>query len=182
MKKLIGHDVGSVTFDAVGGTVTFAGVELEQEQLLLVTNATRGVILYNFASAPKGGVLVGGVLTLTVSTAGMADTDALQVYADLPEYQPATEAKQDQIAALAQEIKTLSDTMLYFTTAMLDKMPLLDNRDSAMVNITGGSTTVAGTVPALGTLNNLNGGNVALLPYQLGAGAFHIYNQIAVTP
>lgn len=100
----------------------------------------------------------------------------------------ATEAKQDTISSLVTEIrasteqnKSLIDTLLYFTAAVLDKMPQLTSTDDARVQMNGGTLSTLTTATTVGTLNNLAGGNVALIPWQLGAGAFHIYNQITVT-
>jgi hypothetical protein len=82
---LIGHDLGSYAFDAVAKTVTLSGIPaITQDQILLVTNTKTGAILYNFADPATGGTLVGLVLTLLGSTAGMTNSDPLQVYVDLP--------------------------------------------------------------------------------------------------
>ena len=63
MKQLIGHDIGTFVFDPAARTITFSGVTLTQDQILLVTNTTDGLILYNFADATLGGTLAGSVLT-----------------------------------------------------------------------------------------------------------------------
>ena len=99
MKQLIGHDIGSATFNPAARTVTFSGLTLTQEQILLVTNTTDGVLLYNFADAALGGVLTGNVLTLACDTTAMSAEDALQVYVDLPQPAPAREATAEAILA-----------------------------------------------------------------------------------
>jgi hypothetical protein len=103
------------------------------------------------------------------------------------------------IEALTEEVKVLNDMMLYFVTAMIDKLPRLDVADREAVNVETGTLTSVGTVStvtgvttvstvttvsgvtAVTNLNGLQNTPVALLPYQLGAGAFHIYNQIEVS-
>ena len=56
-----------------------------QEQILLITNVTDGIIIYNFASPTGNGTLVGNVLTLDYDTSSMDALDDLQIYVDIPE-------------------------------------------------------------------------------------------------
>lgn len=84
MKQQIGIDIGSYAFNAAAKTVTFSGVSLVQEQILVVINTTEGTILYDLSVAAKGGILSGNVLTLTCETAGMQNTDRLAIFVDLP--------------------------------------------------------------------------------------------------
>ena len=86
--------------------------------------------------------------------------------------------------ATAQAIQALSDTMLYFITAMLEKMPMLNTNDQAMVavqNTITANIAASQTLANLTTLNNYAGGNTALIPFQQGAGAPHIYQAIQVS-
>ena len=84
MKQLIGHDIGSYVFDASAKTITFSGISITQEQLLIATNTTDGAMIYCFADSSLGGVLSGSVLTLVFDTTTMSDADALQIYIDIP--------------------------------------------------------------------------------------------------
>jgi len=85
MKKLIGHDLGSYSFDATGQTITLSGLDtLSQEQLLLITNTTDGAFLYNFGdSGTTATIDSGNTITLGYDTTTMSDTDAIQVYVDV---------------------------------------------------------------------------------------------------
>lgn len=85
MKKLIGHDLGTCVFAPAAKTLTFSGVTLTLEQILLITNTTDGIILYSFADPTKGGTLAGSVLTLAYDTAAMSAGDALQIFVDVPD-------------------------------------------------------------------------------------------------
>ena len=69
------------TFDAAAKTVTFLGTVPTMEQLQLITNVTKGEIIYHFADPSTGGTLAGNVLTLECSTTGMSNTDHLQIFA-----------------------------------------------------------------------------------------------------
>lgn len=85
MKQLIGVDVGSYTFDASAQTVTISGVtgNLNLEQILIITNVTDQIIIYNFADVAKGGSISSNVITLEHDTTSMSDTDRLQIWVDI---------------------------------------------------------------------------------------------------
>jgi len=84
MKQLIGVDVGSYTFNPTSKIVTIAGVAtLALEQILLITNVTKGVIIYNFADPTAGGTIASNVLTLAYNTTSMSTTDRLQIFIDV---------------------------------------------------------------------------------------------------
>jgi hypothetical protein len=86
MKRLVGRDVGSVTFDASAQTITLVDLPtLGLENILLVTNVTDQQIIYNFANTALGGSISANVLTLDYDTTSMADADELQVWVDLPD-------------------------------------------------------------------------------------------------
>ena len=75
MKQLIGSDLGSTVFDPVAGTIAFSGLpDLTLANVLVVTNVTAGVMLYNFADPALGGSLTGNVLALECATTAMAAT------------------------------------------------------------------------------------------------------------
>lgn len=85
MKKLVGSDIGTAAFDAAAGTITFAGIPaITLANILVITDVTAGVMLYNFADASLGGVLTGSTLYLELDTAGLNSTDVLQCWLDLP--------------------------------------------------------------------------------------------------
>ena len=75
--------VQNYVFDKAAGTVTFSDyVSIRLDSVLLITNVTSNVIVYNFADATKGGAVVNNVLTLDYNTSAMARTDNLQIYYD----------------------------------------------------------------------------------------------------
>jgi len=83
MKKLIKN----VVFDASAKTITFSDyASISLERVLLITNITDGIIIYQFNDPLKGGSVLANVLTLDYDTTGMSDTDDLQIfYEDLAE-------------------------------------------------------------------------------------------------
>jgi len=88
MKLLVGQDIGSYSFSpglSNIGTVTLTlPYSIKPEQLLLVTNVTDGIILYNFADSSAHGSFNNGVLTLLLDTSSMSSSDSLQIYIDVP--------------------------------------------------------------------------------------------------
>lgn len=80
MKKLIQEYV----FNKTNKTITFAEV-FTLEQILLITNVTDNIVIYNFADSSLGGSLVGNVLTLAYDTSSMSDTDSIQIFVDIPD-------------------------------------------------------------------------------------------------
>lgn len=73
--------VTNYTFNAIAKTVTFNSYStLELNRLLLITNATRNTIIYNFASPALGGVVTGNIIRLTADTSTMQNTDKLQIF------------------------------------------------------------------------------------------------------
>ena len=72
------------TFNASTKTITLTGLNIEQDQLLLVTNATRGVVYYNFASSSLRATVTAGantsVVLLDASTTGHSNNDQLVIH------------------------------------------------------------------------------------------------------
>lgn len=92
--------VTDYSFNASSKTVTFNSyTNIELNRLLLITNATRNTIIYNFANPTLGGTIAGNILTLATSTAGMSSDDKLQIFYE-NEDTPAT----DQMITLLNRI------------------------------------------------------------------------------
>lgn len=73
--------VTNYTFNASAKTISFNNYStIDLSRLLLITNATRNTIIYNFASPALGGTVRGNTITLNTSTVGMLNTDALQIF------------------------------------------------------------------------------------------------------
>lgn len=75
--------VTNYTFDASAQTVTFSdysGSGITLENVLLITNVTDQVIIYQFNDTSLGGSVATNVLTLEYNTTSMADTDDLQIW------------------------------------------------------------------------------------------------------
>jgi hypothetical protein len=72
------------TFNAATKQITFNTTDVVSlNQVLVITNVTDNVIIYNFADPAKGGVITNNVLTLTYDTTTMSNSDSLQIFLDL---------------------------------------------------------------------------------------------------
>ena len=79
MKRLIEN----YTFNsATKQVILFDSENITQEKLLLVTNMTDGVIIYNFADNNIRGTIQGNIITLNYDTTSMSDTDKLQIWVE----------------------------------------------------------------------------------------------------
>jgi len=99
------------TFDASEKTITFNTSEnITLEKVLIITNVTDNIIIYNFANPQFGGTISNNVLTLNYNTTSMSDTDALQIFIENP-YTPASEETlqvlEDQTVLLRRMVKLL---------------------------------------------------------------------------
>lgn len=72
------------TFNAAAKTIKFITTDtISLDEVLLITNVTKNIIIYNFANPALGGTISNNTLTLTYNTAaGMSNTDVLQIYLD----------------------------------------------------------------------------------------------------
>ena len=93
------------TFNAATKQITFNTTDVVSlNQVLVITNVTDNVIIYNFADAAKGGTITNNVLTLTFDTTSMSNTDSLQIFLDLY----GTPSTDDSVVLLRRLIQLLT--------------------------------------------------------------------------
>lgn len=79
MKRLIEN----YTFNPTTKQIIIIDSEnIPQEKLLLITNMTDGIIIYNFADNNARGSIQGNIITLNYDTTSMSDTDKLQIWVE----------------------------------------------------------------------------------------------------
>lgn len=79
MKTLISN----YQFNAAQKKITFSDyTTIDLERILLITNVTNNVIIYNFADSSLGGTVNQNILTLTYDVTSMSNTDKLQIFYD----------------------------------------------------------------------------------------------------
>lgn len=102
--------VTNYTFNAAAGTVTFTDYNpVLLDAILLITNVTDNVIIYNFADSTKGGTVSTNVLNLAFDTSTMSDTDDLQIFYD-NDVIPATDTT---LASLGMVVTNAIDQTAY---------------------------------------------------------------------
>jgi hypothetical protein len=93
------------TFNAATKQITFNTTDIVSlNQVLVITNVTDNVIIYNFADPAKGGVITNNTLTLTFDTTTMSNTDSLQIFLDLY----GTPSTDDSVVLLRRLIQLLT--------------------------------------------------------------------------
>ena len=149
MKQLVGSDRGAFAFDPVAGTIAFSGLpDLTLANVLVVTNVTAGVMLYNFADPAMGGSLTGNVLSLEGATTGMAATDTLQVWVDVPAETPVD---------LRVVLRKVLTALVY--PPWLDRV---QNRRMARVTVESGTVSTVGTVTNVSSIDSYQGRVLAI--------------------
>jgi hypothetical protein len=168
--------VKNYTFNKSLKQVTISNIaELDIEQVLLITNVTANVIIYNFADPLAGGYTTGNVLVLDFDTASMSDTDKLQIFLDIPNY---------------QDLETLADVLVAGMSGILTQLQSM-KKSQGMADVGGRVRTVAeggsvaissGTVTTVSNIASVGGfaGNLYVAT-QTNQGWASLRNKIGVS-
>jgi hypothetical protein len=151
MKRLLGTDItGSYTFNPTAKTIEFRGLaeNITLDNILLITNVSRNIIIYNFADVNKGEQsFSNNVLTLTYDTAGagMAASDVLQIFLDVNSnsFDTKKTTTDDEIAMLRRIVK------------LMESQAACDPAQRQRITLDAATATAAVTV-AQATAANLN--------------------------
>lgn len=151
--------ITNYVFDKSAKTVTFTDyTTIRLDSLLLITNVTDGVIVYNFASPTLGGTVSGNVLTLTYDTSSMSDSDKLQIFYDDSSIQPANTTNQTELAELTETLQELVSRLNVIASMANSGVPALRAMlMSGSTTAVTGSLTTAGTVSTVSNVTNLGG-------------------------
>ena len=150
-------------------------VQIKIEQILLITNITDNIIIYNFADNSLGGTISSNVLTLNYNTVSMSNTDSLQIFIDTPNV--------DFIA--------LNDLLADGLSEIVHQLQSIRN-DGGMADVSGRvrcnvetGTINVGTATTVSTVANISaGGGIGLqnsIMSMTNQGWGNIRNKISVT-
>ena len=104
--------IDKYTFDASAKTVEFVGYDnIDLNRVLLITNVTDGIILFNFADSAKVGSVTNNVLTLDHDTTSMSDSDDLLIFYQEDDYE-VTDGGQKKIWTSDQNVAELLKEVL----------------------------------------------------------------------
>lgn len=146
--------IQNYSFDASEKKITLTDyTTIRLDSILLITNVTDNIIIYNFADPLLGGTVATNVLTLTYNTVSMSDTDKLQIW-------------YDEVSANSTPLNTPTTTAVTLTNAsttyLLPTSQLADRRTLIIYNVSDtdmfiGSSSVTTTngilLPSGGTMN-----------------------------
>lgn len=136
--------VTNYTFDKTAKTVTFTDyTTIRLDSILLITNVTDNVIIYNFANPLLGGTVSSNVLTLTYNTSSMDNADKLQIFYDDVDVQPANSVNQETLSSLVETLNELASRLNVLASMANAGAPAL-----RVIPIASVSTAVTGSVTA----------------------------------
>ena len=154
MKELIKDYI----FDPTNKNVVFNNYDkIDLERVLLITNVTDNVIIYNFANPVAGGRVVNNnILNLQYDTTTMSNTDKLQIFYEV-DAAPAKEATQADMYELMYSVYS----------AVKDLSALVSTISGGALRVsTTTPVTIAGAVavfslPNVSVTNGVNVSNVS---------------------
>jgi hypothetical protein len=130
--------VENYTFNSSAKQVTLTDyTSLDLESILLITNVTDNIIIYNFADPAKGGTVSGNVLTLDYDTSAMSNGDLLQIFIE--------DGEKSASETTLEALKDLTD----YLKILVNQTKTLATQDAAQrqrVFIDNQITTAAGSV------------------------------------
>jgi len=178
MKTLI----DDYTFNPSNRTITINELtSLKLEQLLLITNTTDNVIIYNFTDKSLSATTLGNVITLNYNTTTMSNSDSLQIFIDTPntDFVGLNELLTDGISEIVHQLQSLRND-----GGMADASGRVRcNVETGSMNI-GTATTVTG-VTTVSTVSNIaSAGGIGLqtsIMSMTNQGWGNIRNKISVT-
>lgn len=171
-KILIGIDGGSYTFDASAKTVTITLDEGSPslEALLLITNVTDNVIIYNFANPLLGGTLSGNTFTLTYDTTLMDDSDKLQIWYYISDSLAVADV---ETASLVAALRSLTNVI-----GSNASLPDVAGRTRVVIDSITGALTLS-TITTVGTVTTVT--TVATVSNQTNIGGLAATMQVPST-
>ena len=145
MKRLIEN----YTFNSATKQVIIIDNEnITQEKLLLITNMTAGIIIYNFADSDTRGLIAGNIITLNYDTISMSDTDKLQIW---------VEDTNPLMVTITTCISCIKNVVSKFTFDTLNQL-----RTTVAGTVAVSTLPTLSTVTTVGTVTTVSTGNISL--------------------
>lgn len=141
--------ITNYTFNKTAKTVTLNDyANIRQEGILLITNVTDNIIMYNFADSTYTASVSSNVITLNYDTSGMSDTDYIQIL-----YEDGIDIG-EQIRQLAEFQNQLAETMMMLLSQITTIAAARGS--SADLRVTPLTTPNMSTLTTLTTCGNLS--------------------------
>lgn len=140
------------SFNAASGQITFNTTNVVGlEDILVITNVTDNIIIYNFADPTKGGTISNNILTLDFDTTGMSNTDSIQIFLD----NTLTPASEESIQYLKKIVQLLTPSSIQ-DSAQRQRIAV-EIMPTTTVTGTVTSNIGTGTLAAVTTVNQFAG-------------------------
>jgi len=147
------------SYSPTTNVLTLTGLNIDRDQLLLVTAADRGRIMYNFAdSSVTASAFTSGAntaLTLVATTAGLTTTAALIIYYD------------DQLQSTSVSISNFPSTQTIAGTVTIGSSLPAGTSRIGVVTIGGGTVTIGAGTAQIGSVTVGNSVTISSLPENL---------------
>ena len=144
--------IKNYTFNKTAKQVTFTDyVTIDLDSILLVTNVTDNVIVYNFADPLKGGTVATNVLTLIYDTGTMDNADKLQIFY---EDETVVAAQEATIQDLYNQMALLLDHLEYGNITDKTKTLRVQLNPDLVHAISIAAAQTLATVTTVGTVTN----------------------------
>ena len=151
--------IQNYTFNVALKKVTFLDYStLRLDSLLLITNVTRNIIIYNFADTEAGGTISGNVVTLKADLTGMLNTDQLQIFYESEDI-PATENSMFNTISSITWLKRIANLLSPLAVQDGNNRQRVVVDSSSLTNIS--SITSGVTLPTVTTVTTVS--NIALI-------------------
>ncbi len=159
--------VENYTFNSSTKQVTLTDyTSISLESVLLITNVTDNIIIYNFADPAKGGTVSTNVLTLDYDTTAMSNGDTLQIFID--------DGEKSASETTLEALKDVGD----YLKILVSQTKTLGTQDTAQRLRVAVEAAPTITVNANGSNVNCNNTNVKpvdnnnAVVYEIGGAAF----------
>ena len=148
-KKIINY-----IFNAAAGTIVLTDYEtINLDGLLLITNVTDNILMYNFADSSNHASVSGNIISLSYNTTAMSDTDEIQIFYDDGTGYPLTSSELREEPVLIEVASILKQLMMAIRHPIALDRAL--NRLRATAVIESGSITLSGT-NTVATVTNMS--------------------------
>lgn len=135
--------VKNYTFNNLTKQITITNLpSVSLEQILLITNTTSNIIIYNFAEPSLGATVSGNIITLDYDTTSMNSNDSLQIFLDIENY---------------KDLEILGNVMIDGFASIVSQLESMKTAQG-LADINGRSRVVieAGTLPTVTTVGTVN--------------------------
>lgn len=159
-KKIVGVDIGSYSFDATNKQIILNEIPtLSLENILIITNVTDGIQIYNFADSNLNATVSNNIITLEYDTTSMSNNDNIQIFIEDGDISNDTTTILEYLACIAQCMKRLLTNISY--PAWLDRSL---NRIRGTFSLESGTLTTLTTCTTCSTVSNIS--NIGGYPAQ----------------